>query len=159
MNKNKRLLRFCVKRYLTHSKLPDRLEQSVTCLATDASLTAESRQLDPGPVPYFRGDWLRSLSSLPLNHSRRIVVSYKRKYVHELLVNCLLTHAQEKSVLRWTDRPAMTIGVDLGHKATKQRNNKFSFLKEGLPSWKQHVHLVGNTSKFGYCLQCTKTTS
>ena len=33
---------------------PDRVAQSVTCLATDASLTA-----DPGvasSVPYFRGD-------------------------------------------------------------------------------------------------------
>ena len=44
------------------------------------------RELDPGPVP----------SSLPLNHSRRVVVSYKRKYVHEVLVNCLFKLAQEK---------------------------------------------------------------
>ena len=33
--------------------------------------------------------FLRSFSSLPLNHSRRVVVSYKQKYVHEVLVNCL----------------------------------------------------------------------
>ena len=33
--------------------------------------------------------FLRSFSSLPLNHSRRVVVSYKRKYVHEVLVNRL----------------------------------------------------------------------
>ena len=36
---------------------------------------------------------------LPLNHSRRIVVSYKRKYVHEVLVNCLFKLAQEKVYL------------------------------------------------------------
>ena len=32
--------------------------QSVMCLATAASLTADSggRKFDPGPVPYFRGD-------------------------------------------------------------------------------------------------------
>ena len=35
-------------------------------------------------------------SSLPLNHSRRIVVSYKPKYVHKVLVNCLFKLAQEK---------------------------------------------------------------
>ena len=35
-------------------------------------------------------------SVLPLNHSRRVVVSYKRKYVHELLDNCLFKLAQEK---------------------------------------------------------------
>ena len=37
-----------------------------------------------------------SFSSLPLNHSRRVVVSYKRKYVHKVLVNCLFKLAQEK---------------------------------------------------------------
>ena len=30
------------------------------------------------------------------DHSRRVVVSYKRKYVHELLVNRLFKPAQEK---------------------------------------------------------------
>ena len=33
---------------------------------------------------------------LPLIHSRRVVVSYKQKYVHELLVNRLFKPAQEK---------------------------------------------------------------
>ena len=42
---------------------------------------------------------VRSFSPLPLNHSRRIVVSYKRKYMHEVLVNCLLKLVQEKSVV------------------------------------------------------------
>ena len=40
--------------------------------------------------------FLRSFSFLPLNHSRRVVVSYKRKYVHEVLVNCLFKFAQDK---------------------------------------------------------------
>ena len=38
----------------------------------------------------------RSLSSLPLSHSRRTVVRYKRKYVHEVLVNRLFKLAHEK---------------------------------------------------------------
>ena len=42
------------------------------------------------------------------------------KVCARLLVNCLVKLAQEKSVVRWTDRPAMTIAVDLGRKATKQ---------------------------------------
>ena len=33
---------------------------------------------------------------LPSADSRKIVVSYKRKYVHEVLVNCLVKLAQEK---------------------------------------------------------------
>ena len=37
---------------------PGRVAQSVTCLATNASLAANPgvRQFDPGPVPYFRAD-------------------------------------------------------------------------------------------------------
>ena len=35
-------------------------------------------------------------SAESFKNSRRIVVSYKRKYVHEVLVNCLFKLAQEK---------------------------------------------------------------
>ena len=51
--------------------------------------------------------FLRLFSSLPLNYSRRVLVSYKRKYVLEVLVNCLFKFAQEKvwlgelTVLPW----------------------------------------------------------
>ena len=73
--------------------------------------------------------FLRSFSSLPLIHSRRVVVSYKRKYVHELLVNRLFKPAQGL-----TDRPAMTIAVDLGRKATKQtKKSKYMGLVERIP--------------------------
>ena len=37
---------------------------------------------------------------LPSVDSRRVVVSYKRKYVHEVLVNRLVKLALEKSVVR-----------------------------------------------------------
>ena len=70
--------------------------------------------------------FLRSFSSLPLIHSRRVVVSYKRKYVHELLVNRLFKPAQENVWLGETDRPAMTIAVDLGRKATKQTKSNLA---------------------------------
>ena len=68
----------------------------------------------------------RPFSSLKLNHSRRVVVIYKQKYVHELLVIRVFKPAQEKGVARLTDRPTMTIAIDLGHKATK--TNKQIFL-------------------------------
>ena len=58
------------------------------------------REFDPGPVPYFRGDW--SWNDF-YGHSppfrwfiQEGFVSYKRKYVHELLVNRLFKPAQEK---------------------------------------------------------------
>ena len=67
---------------------PGRVAQSVTCLATDACLTA-----DPGVVSsiparsYTFVEIDHEIISmvillLPLIHSRKVVVSYKRKYVH-----------------------------------------------------------------------------
>ena len=66
--------------------------QSVTCLAKDASLTADQGIASLIPVPFF----LWSFSSLLLNQSRRVVVSNKRKYVHGVLFICLFKLAQEK---------------------------------------------------------------
>ena len=37
---------------------------------------------------------------LPSADLRRVVVSYKRKYVHEVLVNCLVKLAREKSEVK-----------------------------------------------------------
>ena len=59
---------------------------------------------------------------LPSGDSRRVVVSYKRKYEHKILVNSLVMFVQEKSGARRTDRP-MTIAVYWGIKhQTKQKN-------------------------------------
>ena len=78
--------------------VPGRIAQSVTCLATDACLTA-----DPG-VESSIPAW--SLTFLEIDHeiistvivlpSWRVGVSYKQKYAHELLVNRLFKPAQEK---------------------------------------------------------------
>ena len=76
------------------------MAQSVTCLAANACLTA-----DPGVaslIPAWSHTFMRidneiisTVILLPSADSRR-VVSYKRKYVHEVLVNCLVKLAQEK---------------------------------------------------------------
>ena len=56
--------------------------------------------------------------------SRRAVVSYWRKYVHEVLVNRLGgLSLPRKSVVRLTDRPDMTLDVYRGRKTTIQPNN------------------------------------
>ena len=63
---------------------------------------------------------------IPSFSSRRVVVSYKLKYVHEALVNRLVKLAQEKSVVRSTDSPDMTIAVDWEIKhQTKLKNAYF----------------------------------
>ena len=77
--------------------------QLVACLAADACLTA-----DPGIaslVPAWSHTFVeiyhkiisRVIPSLPLNESfKRVVVSYERKYVHDVQVNRLFKLAQEK---------------------------------------------------------------
>ena len=81
---------------------PGRVAQSVTCLATDACLTAYPGVASSIPVrshTFVEIDHemiSTVILPLPLIHSRRVVVSYKQKYVHELLVNRLFKPAQEK---------------------------------------------------------------
>ena len=58
----------------------------------------------------------------PSPFSRRAVVGYWRKYVHEVLVNRLGgLSLPRKSVVRLTDRPDMTLDVYRGRKATIQQ--------------------------------------
>ena len=80
--------------------------QSVTCLTADTCQTA-----DPGAtssmlfytVVEIDHEIISTVVLLPFADSRRAVVSYKRKYVHGVQVNCLvkLTHVQ---VLYWLAR-------------------------------------------------------
>ena len=59
----------------------------------------------------------------PSAFSRRAVVSYWRKYVHEVLVNRLGgLSLPRKGVVRLTDRPDMTLDVYRGRKTTMQCN-------------------------------------
>ena len=62
----------------------------------------------------------------PSAFSRRAVVSYWRKYVHEVLVNRLGgLSLPRKSVVRLTDRPDMTLDVYRGRKTTMQQQQQF----------------------------------
>ena len=73
------------------------------------------------------GSWVRYLvwshtSISPSADSRRAVVSYCRKYVHEVLVNRLGgLSLPRKSVVRLTDRPDMTLDVYRGLRTIKQQ--------------------------------------
>ena len=87
---------------ISTSVAPGRVALSVTCLATDACLTADPEV--PSSIPAWYHTFVEIdheiistvILLLPLIYSRRVVVSYKRKYVHKLLVNRLLKPAQEK---------------------------------------------------------------
>ena len=83
---------------------PGRIEQS------EGHLTRKSGVLGsiPGLATYFR-----------------FVVSYWRKYVHEVLVNRLGgLSVPRKSVVRLTDRPDMTLDVYRGRKTTMQQQQQ-----------------------------------
>ena len=61
----------------------------------------------------------------PTADSKGAVVSYWRKYVHEVLVNRLGgLSVPRKSVVRLTDRPDMTLDVYRGRKTTTQQQQQ-----------------------------------
>ena len=75
-----------------------RVAQSVTCLIADPGVVSSI----PTPSHNFvviDQEIISMVIVLPSADSRR-VVSYKRKYMYEVLVNCLVKLAQEKSVVR-----------------------------------------------------------
>ena len=64
------------------------------------SLTADLEVMSSIPArchTFEDNELISTAILLPSADSRRVVVSYKRKYVHEVLVNCLVKLAQEKS--------------------------------------------------------------
>ena len=78
----------------------------------------------------MQGSWVRypvwqHTFVSPSAFSRRAVVSYWRKYVHEVLVNRLGgLSLPRKSVVRLTDRPDMTLDVYCGRKTTMQQQQQ-----------------------------------
>ena len=84
---------FCISFYsYLVTCLPHRVAQSVLCLTTDACLAA-----DPGVASLIPAKShtlveidhaiISTAILLPTADSRRVVVSYKQKYAHEVLVN------------------------------------------------------------------------
>ena len=79
--------------------------QSVMSLTADTCPTADPgvmRLILAGSHTFMEIDHeiISTAILLPFTDSRRVVVSYKRKYVHKVLVNLLVKLAQEKSVVR-----------------------------------------------------------
>ena len=98
----------------TH-KLPDRVAQSVGHLTRKSGVPGSI----PGLATYFRFSF-RFFKKKP-------VVSYWRKYVHEVLVNRLGgLSLPRKSVVRLTDRPDMTLDVYRGRKTTVQQQHSLA---------------------------------
>ena len=82
-----------------------------TCLTADPGVASSMPARSNTFVKIYHA-LISMVILLPSADSRRVVVSYKRKYVHEVLINCLVKFAKEKRMVRSTDRPDMTIAVD-----------------------------------------------
>ena len=89
---------------------PGRVAQLVTCLTADTCLAADTGVASSIPA------WSHTFMEidheifsmailLPSADSRRVVVRYKRKFVQEVLVNCLVKLAQEKV---WLGKPTIS---------------------------------------------------
>ena len=91
---------------------------------------------------------------LPSADSRRVVVSYKRKYVHKVLVNRFVKLAQEKSVVRWTGHPDMTIAVDWDVKIqTKPKQSSRPLSSINLKYWNNLDWLLTWSVKLKYKIE------
>ena len=99
--KQQRLWQVCI---YAHSPAPSLLTDAkytkTWCLSD--SLTGVTSSILVRSHPFVEIDHeIISKAILPSSaDSRRVVVSYKRKYVHEVLVNHFVKLAQEKSVAR-----------------------------------------------------------
>ena len=83
----------------TFLEAPGRVAQSVTCLTADPVVVSliSDRSHTFEEIDHEITSTVILLSSAD---SRRVVVSYKGKYVHRVLVNCLVKLAHKKSVVR-----------------------------------------------------------
>ena len=70
-----------------------------------------------------------------------VVVSCKRKYVHEVLVNRLVKLTQGKSVVRLTDRADMTIAVDWDVKHQTKQTNRCISSKNSFTTWTKLIYI------------------
>ena len=94
--------------------------QSVTCLTIDPGV-ASSIPAQSHTFVEIDHEIISMVVLLCSTDSRRVVASYKGKYVHEVLVIPLVKLAQEKM---WLGELTMTIAVDWDVKhQTKQTNN------------------------------------
>ena len=77
--------------------MPGPLGQSVTCLTVNPGVLSSIPSWSHTFAEIYR-EIISTAIHLPSTDSRGVVVSLKRKYVQEVLVNCLVKLSQEKKV-------------------------------------------------------------
>ena len=104
----------------------------------ESDCRSRGREFDYDPVPYFCGDcsWNNFYDHSPpfrwIIQEGLLSVTSESMYTKYWLTACS-SLSRKKCYVRWTDRPAMTIAVDLGRKAKKQtkqsRKTEFKYSK------------------------------
>ena len=97
--------------------------------------TSRGRELDHGLVPYFCGNWSWNYfyGHSPFCWFKKGCCQLQVKVFWLLLI--IVKLAQEKSVVRWTDRPDMTIAVDCN---VKNQTKKTKFDTNNTTNTTQH---------------------
>ena len=112
-----------------------RVAQSVTCLATDACLTADPGVASSIPARYHTfveidHEIISTVILLPsADLFKKGCCQLQAKVCAQITGKPLAQACPGKSVVKWTDRPAMTIAVDMGRKATKTKQSLWKAIK------------------------------
>ena len=99
-------------------KLPSSVAQSVTCLTADPGVVSSIPARSHTFVEIDH-EIISTVILLPYADSRRVVISYKRKYVHKLLINRLFKPAQKKMCVGELTIPPKLLTLDV-----KQQNKQ-----------------------------------
>ena len=107
---------------------PRRAVGNVSSYRCVSDCRSRCREFDPGLVPSFRGIWPWTNFYGHSSPFRWFIQEGLLSVTSEsVCTNYWLTvwsSLPRKNVVKWTDRPAMTIAVDLGRKANKQTNSQ-----------------------------------
>ena len=105
--------------------------RNVSCNRCEYDCRSRGRKFDSGRVPYFHGGWSwNNFYGQPAESLKKGCCQLQVKVCARSTGQLLVQACPGKSVVRWTDRLAMTIAVDSGRKATKQTNK--TYLKRSL---------------------------
>ena len=123
---------------------------------------SRGREFDPGPAPYFRGDWAWNNFYGHSPPFRWFIQEVLLSVTSESMCTNYWLSACSSLPRRGTDRPAMTIAVDLGRKATKQTNKNLYTHVQWIGHLQKWLFLFNDTT-FYFCncvlLYCSNSVS
>ena len=127
---------------------PGRVAQSVTCLATDACLTAipgVASSIPTGSHTFVENDHEIISTVIILSSAdsfKKGCCQLQTKVCARITGYPLVQACPGKSVVKRIDRPAVTVAVDLGRKATKQNKQTYNIIHIVAASYPRLSNLI-----------------